>query len=205
MIHKKLFLLFLLIPPICPSEAENTTDRSPIMRKMNRPGLDWSPDTKTENIKTNRSSLLNNVIRDIMKAAPDREDNYNTKEAKLTVKKCCGPTEVLDEWYRCSERGNQDGLFAIANLTGYNDLAEISFQFQNFLCPKRKINEYYPMSIFTNGSIEIEMERDNTKIIQDYFCLDQTEIQQNFTDGLHVIICDTVARGKYYVHCISYY
>ena len=204
MIYKKLFLLFLLIPLIFPTRdtgAENTTDRSPIMRKMNRGGLDWS-DNKTEHIKTNGSSLLNDVIQDIMKTAPDMGDNFNTMEADLTVKKCCGPTEVLDEWYKCSERGNHDGLLEIAKLTDYDDLTEISFQYQSFLCPKRKINEYSPINIFKNGSIEIEMERNNTKIIQDYFCLDQTEFQQNYSDGVHVIICDFLHKGilyfKYY-------
>ena len=190
MIHKKLLLLFLLFSPIFQTEAESTTDRSSIMRKMNRAGLDWS-DNKTENIKTNRSSSLNDVILERMMVGPDMEDNDNTMEANFTIKKCCGPTEVLDEWYKCSERGSHDGLIAMANLTDEN-IPEISFQYQSFSCPKRKVNEYSPINIFNDGSIEIETDRNNTKIIEDYHCLDQTEIQQNYTDGLHVIICDSI-------------
>ena len=211
MIYKKLFLLFLLI---CPSflleqdtEAENTTDRSSIMRKMNGGGLEWS-DNRAENIKTNGSSSLNTVVQDIMKAAPDMEDNYNTMEAiQIPIKKCCGPTEVLDEWYQCSERGSYDGQEAIADLTNVQDLSEISFQYlSSFSCQKRKINEYFPLNIFKNGSIEIEIDtRNNTKIISDYFCLDRTEIQQYHTDGLHVIICDSsMAEGisSYILHIV---
>ena len=209
MIYKKLFLLFLLFPPNFPTriifreedtEAENTTGRSPIMRKMNRAGSGWS-DNETENIETNRSSLLHSVIRDIMSAAPDMEDKNYTMEARITIKKCCGPTEVLDEWYRCSERGTQAGMRAIANLTDDSDLSEISFQYQSFFCPKRKIHEYSPIHIFKNGSIEIEIERNRTKIIPDYFCLDQTEIHPNSSDGLHVIICDSLATGVLYYLC----
>ena len=151
------------------------------MRKMNSGGLDRS-DNKTENIRTNRSSFSNNVILDM-------EDNYKR------IKKCCGPTQVLDEWYKCSERGNHDGMMAITNLMEDN-LSKTSFQYQSFSCPKRKINEYSPINIFNNGSIEIEIDRNNTKIIEDYHCLDQTEIQQNYTDGLHVIICDFMAAGN---------
>ena len=203
MIHKKFFLFFLLISPIFQTgiifgeqdtETESTTDRSSIMRKMNSGGLDWS-DSKTENIKTNRSSFLNNVILPVMLPPTWKEDSYNTKETNFTVRKCCGPTEVLNEWYKCSERGNNDSLKAIANLTSDN-ISEISFQYQSFSCPKRKINEYSPINIFNNGSIEIEMDRNNNKIIEDYHCLDQTEIGQNYTDGLHVLICDSIDIGN---------
>ena len=86
MIHKKLLLLFLLFSPIFLTEAESTTDRSSIMRKMNRAGLDWS-DNKTENIKTNRSSSLNDVILERMMVGPDMEDNDNPMEANFTIKK----------------------------------------------------------------------------------------------------------------------
>ena len=188
MFQKKLLLLFLLIFPIYQTkeifreqDTENTPDRSSITRKMNSGGLDRS-DNKTENIRTNRSSFSNNVILDI-------EDNYNR------IKKCCGPSEVLDEWYKCSERGNHDGMMAITNLMEDN-LSKTSFQYQSFSCPKRKINEYSPINIFNNGSIEIEIDRNNTKIIEDYHCLDQTEIQQNYSDGVHVIICDFMAVGN---------
>ena len=214
MIHKILSIsLLLLLPriilsvrvvfPELDSERKSTDDRSPINTKMNIAGLDLSAN-KTENINSNPSSLYH-VIQDIMEAAPARADIYYdmprergdiTNTEIVHIKKCCGPNEVLDQWYRCSQRRNIDEL--IANVTAY-DLSEISFQYNSFMCPKKKVNEYVPivpLNILNNSSIEIEMD-DGSKILEDYHCLDVTEIEVNSEDGIHVVTCDSNGKSSF--------
>ena len=107
----------------------------------------------------------------------------------MPIKKCCGPTEVLDQWYNCTERESVEEM--IANITG---LAQISFQYNNYNCPNRIVNEYLPLNIFDDGFIEIEIDDNTTKILEDYHCLDVTELEENIQDGVHVITCDS--HGK---------
>ena len=214
MIYKMMSIsLLLLLPttilsirvvfPESDSARKSTHDRSPINTKMNMAGLDLSS-TKTENINSNPSSLYQ-VIQDIMEAAPAREDIYYdmqrergdfTNTETVHIKKCCGPDEVLDQWYRCSQRRNIDEV--IVNITAY-DQSEVSFQYHSFMCPKKKVNEFVPtvpLNILNNGSIEIEMD-DSTRILDDYQCLDVTEIEVNSEDGIHVVTCDSDGKASF--------
>ena len=120
-------------------------------------------------------------------------DDHDVEPVNLTIKKCCGPTEVLDEWYRCVERGNIDEF--IANSFGYHQ-SDISFKYDNFKCPHRIVNEYIPLNIL-DGFIEIEIDGNKTEVLEDYHCLDETELGENISEGLHLVLCEP--QGKRFI------
>ena len=53
------------------------------------------------------------------------------------------------------------------------------------------IQEFEPKEINFDGSIVIEMERSKTNTLDDYYCVDLTEIDDEFVDGFKLIQCDT--------------
>ena len=107
------------------------------------------------------------------------------------IRKCCGESEVLNKWHQCRTRENVRTTFE-ANLM---DLLPIdqkyNIEFDTIQCPRRIIQEYRPIEILANGSIEVEVN-DHQELFDDY-CLDLTEITDNFAEeGLSVIACHQI-------------
>ena len=53
------------------------------------------------------------------------------------------------------------------------------------------IQEFVHKEINLDGSIVIEIERSRTNTLDDYYCVDLTEIDDDVVDGLHLIQCDS--------------
>ena len=184
-------------------------DTFPIMRKMmNIPSSSPAPATDAGNTnvgsfrsKYNRSMILP-VIADIFQASS--EDRNRTKlvrkgksfdfddlQGEIEIKKCCGRNEVLDKWHRCSGRKNISEIFNKKIQEFMHGNTNLNLKYNDFRCPRKMIQEFVPKEINLDGSIVIEIERSRTNTLDDYYCVDLTEIDDDVVDGLHLIQCDS--------------
>ena len=113
------------------------------------------------------------------------------------IRKCCGESEVLNKWHQCSTRQNVRTTFE-ANLMDLLPIEQkYNIEFDTLQCPRRIIQEYRPVEILANGSIEVEIN-DQLELFDDY-CLDLTEITDNFAEvGLSVIACHLIGIKCYW-------
>ena len=192
---------------------DGADDTYPIMRKMmNIPSSDAQPAPATDeqnmnNIDSSHSkynhSIILPVIQDIFQASSEdgnqEKQDRNGKSfdqndhVEIEIRKCCGKAELLDKWHQCSERRNISGIFnsEIQELLPEKARLNLNLKYNNFHCPRKMIQEFEPKEINFDGSIVIEMERSKTNTLDDYYCVDLTEIDDEFVDGFKLIQCDT--------------
>ena len=112
----------------------------------------------------------------------------NDNIIKSPIRKCCRRGQVLDKWHKCKNRDNVNRIF-LSEVSSISNSSEASKFARNvFNCPRRLINEYVPSKILANGSVVIEMDDENITTV-DYHCIELTEIELNYFDGLHVVMC----------------
>ena len=119
---------------------------------------------------------------------PQNLDSSSTNYGTSPLRKCCKKGEVLDRWHKCKRRKHAVKEFR-KEVNSISEVLERNTFVRNiFGCPKRMVNEYVPLTIFSNGSILIEMD-DTNAALSSYHCLDITEVEPNSFDGLHVVMC----------------